>query len=142
MKNAKFLGLQYPLVTTHRGILAQKSGVDQIKADLLQLLLTNPGERVMLPEFGVDLRSLLFEPNDTLLEIEARRRIIQALERWEPRVQIQDVVVAVGMDEDDLNPEDTMHEKDNILSIKITFYDPQDISIVDELAIALPMGGG
>ena len=67
MENKKFLGLQYPLVKTHRGILAQNTGVDQIKADLLQLLLTNPGERVMLPSYGTPLRELLFEQNDSTL---------------------------------------------------------------------------
>jgi phage baseplate assembly protein W len=67
MAKKKFLGLQYPLAKSSRGILAQKVGVDQIKADLLQLLLTNPGERVMLPTYGTPLRKLIFEPNDNNL---------------------------------------------------------------------------
>ncbi len=47
MAKLKFIGLQYPLSKTQRGTFAQKHGVDQIKADLLQLLLTNPGERCL-----------------------------------------------------------------------------------------------
>ena len=40
------------------------------------LVLTNPGERMMDPEFGVGLRKYLFEPNDagTYLDIETRIR--------------------------------------------------------------------
>ncbi len=34
---------------------------DQIKANLVNYLLTNKGERVFNPNFGSDLRSLLFE---------------------------------------------------------------------------------
>ena len=82
MADKKFLGLQYPLVKTPRGIMAQKSGVDQIKADLLQLLLTNPGERVMLPNFGTPLRRLIFEPNDPTLLQQARDMIAQSIENW------------------------------------------------------------
>ena len=36
----RFIGGQYPLVKSPRGILAPLTGVDQIKADLLQLLLS------------------------------------------------------------------------------------------------------
>ena len=36
---------------------------EQIKANLLNLLLTYPGERVNLPKFGVGIKSLLFENN-------------------------------------------------------------------------------
>jgi len=34
---------------------------DQIKANLINYLLTNKGERVFKPNFGADLRNLLFE---------------------------------------------------------------------------------
>jgi phage baseplate assembly protein W len=34
---------------------------DQIKSNLINLVLTNKGERVFNPEFGMDLRKLLFE---------------------------------------------------------------------------------
>lgn len=34
---------------------------DQIKANLINYLLTNRGERVFNPNFGADLRSLLFD---------------------------------------------------------------------------------
>ena len=73
MSTMKFIGLQYPLVKNPRGLLAQKNGVDQIKADVLQLLLTNPGERVMLPNYGTPLRKLIFEPNDDGLIAEAKK---------------------------------------------------------------------
>jgi phage baseplate assembly protein W len=142
MRNTRFLGLQYPLVRTPRGILAQKSGIDQIKADMLQLLLTNPGERVMLPTFGTPLRKLMFEPNDPTLEIEARNMIVAALVQWEKRVEIQNVTVSCVANEDDLDPNDPNDDNEHILSIKILFYDPQNIQKVEELAVALPYNGG
>lgn len=137
-RNRRFLGCQYPLVKTARGILAQKSGVAQIKADLLQLLLTTPGERVMLPEFGVPLRRLIFEPNDPTLAIEARNMIASAIEKWEKRIDVQGIQVSAIADEA-LNKEDTKDEKEHILSVRIMFYDPIDISEIQELVLEVPI---
>lgn len=140
-RNKRFLGCQYPLVKTPRGILAQKNGVNQIKADLLQLLLTNPGERVMLPEYGVALRKLIFEPNDIVLAAEAKIMIAKAIQRWEPRIDVQGIQVSTISD-DDLHNDDTKDEKEHILSIKILFFDPLDISEVQELALEVPLANG
>ncbi len=137
----KFLGLQYPLIKTPRGIMAQKSGVDQIKADLLQLLLTNPGERVMLPEFGTPLRRLIFEPNDSTLETRAKQMIADAILRWEPRIVVQNIIVSSQFDKDDLNHDDSGEEIGAILGIKIHFVDPENISEIQALELQVPLGG-
>jgi len=135
----KFLGLQYPLTVTPRGIMAQKSGVDQIKADLLQLLLTNPGERVMLPAFGTPLRELIFEPNDPALALEAERMVGEAISTWEPRIELKNIVATTG--EVELHPDDTGDEEGAILSIQIEFYDPENINEIEELVLEVPVGG-
>ena len=101
-----FLGAPYPIVKTARGLLAAQTGVDQVKADLLQLLLTNPGERVMLLDYGTPLRELIFEPDDS------------------------------SLDDNDLR-QDTRH----ILMIKILFFDPEDISALQELKLEVPLAG-
>lgn len=137
----KFIGLQYPLVKTARGLLAQKNNVDQIKADLLQLLLTNPGERVMLPEFGTPLRDLVFEPNDVSLESIAKKMIADSITKWEPRIVISDISVTSSFDPNDLNQNDLGEEIDAILGISISFVDPENISQIESLTLQLPLGG-
>ena len=140
MAKKKFLGLQYPLRKTARGVLAQRYGVDQIKADLLQLLLTNPGERVMMPTYGTPLRELMFEPNDIGLEARARKMISDSIELWEPRIVVTDILVASNFDPNDLDPLDSKDDLEHILGIKIRFVDPQNITEVDELVLELPIG--
>jgi phage baseplate assembly protein W len=141
MEKQRFLGLQYPLVKTPRGILAQKNGINQIKADLLQLLLTNPGERVMLPTYGTPLRTLLFEPNDTMLEIRAKQMIADSILTWEPRIVITNIEVRNKIEKSSLDRSDTNDEIDGILFIKIKFVDPENITEIEELAIERPLGG-
>jgi len=142
MSKKRFLGSQYPLAKGPRGILAPSSGVDQIKADLLQLLLTNPGERVMLPEFGTPLRKLIFEPNDPRLAQMAKNMIAEAISRWEPRIDISNIAVSSDFDADDLNAQDTGEEQGAILGIKIQFFDPEEINEIQELELQVPISGG
>lgn len=141
-RSKRFLGCQYPLVKTPRGILAQKNGVNQIKADLLQLLLTNPGERCMLPDFGTPLRRLLFEPNDVILEAEARNMIANSIRKWEPRIELEGIQVSSIIDPNDLNTNDSGEDSGHILSIKIIFRDPTNISEVQELVLEVPLSSG
>ena len=65
--------------------------VDQM---VRQLLLTTPGERVNLPQFGCGLRSLVFAPSTDALAATVRLRVIQGLNQWlAGAVNVVDVVV-------------------------------------------------
>jgi phage baseplate assembly protein W len=59
-----------------------------VRQAILLLLSTAPGERVMRPEYGCALRHLVFSPNDNTTAGLALHYVRQALERWEPRIQI------------------------------------------------------
>lgn len=61
---------------------APASDAEHIRDELLQLLLTNPGERPFLPEFGGGVRKLVFEPTSDVLRGVVKARITQALSRW------------------------------------------------------------
>ncbi len=47
-----------------------------------QVLLTSPGERINRPEFGCDVRRMLFSPNSEASASMAKISVFQALERW------------------------------------------------------------
>lgn len=64
-----------------------------IRASLQRILMTNPGERVMVPEFGCDLRKYCFEPGDTILEVELKHEILKAIQTWEPRVTVNEISI-------------------------------------------------
>lgn len=137
----KFAGVPYPVTRDAKGYFRSQGGVRQIKSDLLVLLLTNPGERVMLPEFGTPLRQLMFEPNDQSLHSRAREMIINAIRRWEPRISVEQIDVLSKVDEASLNSNDDLTEGDAILMIRIRFLDPGNIQTVQELKLEVPLGG-
>lgn len=68
--------------------------VDQL---LRQLLLTDPGERVCLPDFGCGLRRLVFAPQSEALEATVRLRVTHGVQRWlADQVRLTDVAVQAG----------------------------------------------
>jgi phage baseplate assembly protein W len=66
--------------------------VDQM---VRQVLLTTPGERVDLPQFGCGLRALVFGPSSDALAATVKLRVIQGLGQWLAGiVNVVDVIVA------------------------------------------------
>ena len=55
---------------------------DHIRGEVIQLLLTNPGERLFQPRFGGGLKRLVFEANDDVTAALARARLTKALSFW------------------------------------------------------------
>jgi len=64
---------------------------DQIKANLVNYLLTNREERIFNPNFGANLRALLFEQIDDLTTDSLRDIIQQDISRFFPNVVIQEI---------------------------------------------------
>jgi hypothetical protein len=55
---------------------------DHVRGEVIQLLLTNLGERPFLPDFGGGLRRLVFERNDDLTAGLTKAMVSQALSTW------------------------------------------------------------
>lgn len=79
------------LVLTATGAVATVSGDEAIRQAILMLLRTRPGERLMRPAYGSMLHRLLFAPIDHTTAGLAIHYVRQAIERWEPRVEVLDV---------------------------------------------------
>ena len=97
MRHGDFIGAgwSFPTSITPAGTIRLITGSEEIDASIRMILSTIPGERVMRPEFGCRMWSLIFAPltAGTLGQIEQYVR--EALERWEPRIDL-DRVVAVA----------------------------------------------
>jgi len=105
----------------------------------MQLLLTNPGERVMLPDFGTPLRALLFEPSNPLFAQRVRNAIIGAINLWEPRV----VVLAIDVVDPQGNTGDAAiltNSDSNSFYVNIKFALPEKLQAVDQLTLEIPLG--
>jgi hypothetical protein len=76
---------------------AQTAYASHVEQMVRQLLLTTPGERVNLPQFGCGLRSLVFSPLSDGLSSAVKLRVHQALDQWLAGiVSIVEVIVATS----------------------------------------------
>jgi phage baseplate assembly protein W len=86
-------GWSWPLRTTALGTPEQVAAEDDIRQAILIILGTNPGERVMRPEFGAGLRAFVFEPISMATITRIRNRVSEALINWEARIDLIEVRV-------------------------------------------------
>jgi len=96
-----FVGIEFPLDHNLTGFFRQSKTIpQQVKSNIKNLLLTSKGERVFQPDFGCDLRDLLFEQinSETLDGVDNSIRI--ALDTWLPYVNINDLIIV----QDESNP--------------------------------------
>lgn len=77
------------------GGVASASGADKLKENIIHILLTGPGERVMQRDYGAGLRQLVHDPNNDALRAIVQHQIAKSINRWEPRVAVEEVRVAV-----------------------------------------------
>jgi len=93
-------GLTYPQRLNGRGFMEFSGDLRVlVRSSIYQILGTWIGERVMLPEFGSRIKELLFDPIDEVSIALARVYTIEAIEKWEPRVQLIDVTTRILADE-------------------------------------------
>lgn len=71
-----------------RRSIAMVDGLDSVRQAILLLLSTIPGERVMRPDYGCQLHRLVFSPNDETTAGLAIHYVRQALDLWEPRIDV------------------------------------------------------
>ena len=92
-------GIAYPMRVGPGGGLALVSRDEEIAESMRLILGTSPGERPMRPEFGCPIHDHVFAPADAtttgLIAFEVRN----SLNRWEPRIDVLDVVVTQDDDE-------------------------------------------
>lgn len=84
-------GWNFPLRTGPGGGFAITGGTDKLEQSMRLILMTYPGERPMRPDFGSRLRDFVFRPLSLDTVAEVSREVREALTRWEPRVDVEDV---------------------------------------------------
>jgi uncharacterized protein len=87
-------GFSLPFRIGAGGGVAMEGGAEKLKENLIHILLTDIGERVMRRAYGGGVRALLHDPNNDALRAIVQRQIAKAIAENEPRVQVQSVVAS------------------------------------------------
>lgn len=97
-KNYIYSDFNGDLSKQNDGDVQLNTDINSIKNSLKNIMMTMIGSRRMLPEFGSNFHKLLFEPMDDFTARRIGKEFLSSIERWEPRINIENINVASNYD--------------------------------------------
>ena len=96
--SSTFLGRGWAFpVKIEAGQAATAAYDEDVRQAILIIIGTNPGERVMRPDFGAGLSAFVFEPLNPATMEALRQRVLEALIDWEPRIDVESVTATADV---------------------------------------------
>ena len=83
--------------------VARLFDIQAIKRSVKNIILTNKYERPFNPDFGCNLRGFLFENLTEPMVVIIKDRVAMAIEKYEPRVSVEDVILKNSSDPNGIN---------------------------------------
>jgi len=98
MTNQDFIGSgwRFPIKVNAQGRLEWSDGPRRIEDAIWIIIKTALGERLMRPTFGAGVDDFVFQANSEINRVQLAAVIKNALLRWEPRIDLEDVRVVSG----------------------------------------------
>lgn len=87
-------GWAFPVSVGADGAIAHALHEEDIRQAIRIILGTNPGERLMRPDFGAGLNAFIFEPVNPTTMSRLQNRVEDSLIAWEPRIDVLGVIVS------------------------------------------------
>jgi phage baseplate assembly protein W len=103
MADGKTYGINFPFRDSFNGKYLDLSDTsnEEIRSDLIHLLLTRKGSRYFLPEFGTRLYELIFEPMDGPTFASIEDEIRKSVEQFIPNLRINKITITAASDEEE-----------------------------------------
>ena len=89
-------GWKFPIKANAKGGLSYSSGPERIQDAIWIILSTSLRERLMRPDFGAGVHDYFFQNNSDVIRTQLRTAITEALVKWEPRIELQNVNAQEG----------------------------------------------
>ena len=121
----KYVGIRFPLDHSPEGFFYKtKTVLEQSKANLQNLLLTTPGERIFQPEFGSQLKSIVFELGEDIPN-RIEEAIRSAVDKFLEYINIENVFTT---------------QQDNQVNVSIEFSVPLNPDAIEVLNFDFRIG--
>lgn len=122
------IGMKLPVASTGTSLFSLNyTTIEQANTDIRNLILTNKGERVMLPDYGCNIRKLIFEQNSIVVD-QAEELIRSAVSKWIPFITVYQIDIQVD------------ERNENAVRIKIVYYLNSNPTELNSLSINIVTG--
>jgi len=94
-------GVNFPFRDSLQGkyLSLSQSSIEEIRTDLLHLILTRKGSRYFLPDFGTRIYEFIFEPMDGPTFEAIKSDIREAVDKYIPNLTIKDITLTPYLDD-------------------------------------------
>jgi phage baseplate assembly protein W len=132
MSDGKTYGIAFPFQDSMKGTYLRltETSNDEIRTDLIHLLLTRKGTRYFLPNFGTRLYEYIFEPMDSPTFNNIESDIRDSCERYMPNLKITNITIKAASDIEEMNIVTTQGEV-----IDRTYTVPKNNETLDHTAV-------
>lgn len=120
-------GVAFPPRIGPNGSWAWSDGAENVRESIQIILLTAQRERLLLPEFGAGLHIFLYEMNSLTTRHLIQKAVLDALNRWEPRIEVREVTV-------EQDPADAQVARITIAYALLPLQTPESITLTLNLA--------
>lgn len=94
-----------------------------IKQSIVNLVLTNKGERLFNPDYGSDIRSFLFEPLDYAVAGIIKNNMQLSLAKYEPRIKVTSITCKPNFEDNGIDVEMTYEIRGtDVPPVQIEFF--------------------
>ena len=97
--DTKYIGLKLPLILDNGQEASTATTLQAVKQNILNLLNTELGERLMHPNLGVQLKRFLFEPFSETVGVEIQDVIVESVNYWLPFLLINNIDIKMSNSE-------------------------------------------
>jgi phage baseplate assembly protein W len=110
MANGKTYGINFPFQDSKEGkyLSLSQTADEEVRTDLLHLILTRKGSRYYLPDFGTRIYEFIFEPMDGTTFQAIKEDIKLSVEKYIPNLTINEITLTPYLD--DLESEGVLNE--------------------------------
>jgi len=94
------------------GDIKDDINIDAVKNSIENIIRTMPGSRRMLPLFALGVYNYLFDPIDETTSYEIGERVLEAIQDWDDRIIVEDLLIEPKADQNLYNIELTFRIRD------------------------------
>lgn len=127
---AKGINIKFPFKDSQRGGLFDVNVIteDALKSNLISLLTTRRGQRVMRANLFSPIYDYIMEPIDNTTKRQLRMALEEKIDEFLPEIIVKDVVI-------------NENEEENLLIIKIIFTTSFSYGALDNITLTIPREG-
>lgn len=98
-------GINFPIMDSNKGdfVRMTETPEQEIRSNLIHLLLTRRGSRYYMPDFGTRLYEFIFSPNDSVTYSLIEEEITEGVKKYIPNLQINKITITDASELEDLS---------------------------------------